>query len=764
MMATVAPPASDLERFVTLLWRPGDVREVRIPTPGRTDSGYFDSPAALVAAAKTVDGRENLYLTINPVNPALLSLAVNRLKSRVRTTTSDAQIVERRWLPIDIDPQRPSGISANESEREAALAVTRAVWVYLNDLGWPEPVTAMSGNGYWLLYPIELPNDAASKALVDGVLKHLAVRFSTTGVSIDTTVSNAARIVALIGTLKVKGDATADRPHRRSGLLRMPAELVPVPQERLAALAPPEDPVVIVPASGDRMPVGWVAKLLDDRGITYRVGVRGGITWYRLDRCPFHPDDDQGGDCGVGEDATGKAVSRCFHNRGSGKGWQDFKAALGLEGRTAAAPARQKTEPRPAKIVGEGIDAADLLALDLPPIRWIVPELIPEGTTILASPPKVGKSCFVYQVVVEAALGGSLLDRKVERGSALYLALEDGKRRGQARLRAALAGREMPRGFLEVRWDAHNIGEGLEEDVAAWLDGHPDAVLVAIDTLQKVRPQSSGKRGAYEVDVEDLGRLQTLFRDRRVALLIVHHARKDSTNDDFLASVSGTYGITGSADTIIVIRRKRIEAFGQIYVTGRDVEDAELSVRFDGLLWSSAPESLPESSFERTEVFRVIEAQGPIFPQAIADATGYSRQSVQNMATKLVDRGAVARTAGGYVVVPAVSLISDVSDVSDVSDTRDIGHAGIDVSDVSKTRANHASLISITDVSDVSDTRDIGDTTHARPREGPALTVVRDVVSSTVTCHFFNDHQTRHVRRADGSFFCPICQPEDAAS
>ena len=729
MIVVSLPPTSDLARFVGLLWRPGDVREVRIPTPGRIDSGYFDSPEALIAAVGPLDGRDNMYLTVNPVTPALLARAANRIKQRTRTTTGDTQVVRRCWLPIDIDPTRPSDISASEEEREAALEVTRQVWVYLNDRGWPEPVVAMSGNGYWILYPIDLPNDAASKALVDGVLKHLADRFNTPAVSIDATVSNASRIVALIGTLKVKGDATPDRPHRRSGLLRTPKELIPVPAEKLAELVPviaDSRPLVVV--SGDRMPEGWVAKLLDSAGVTYRTGTRKGRVWHKLDRCPFHPDDDQGGDCGVGEDADGKAVSHCFHNRGADKTWQDFKAALGLEtGTTTVIPSR--TPER--RVIGAGIDAADLLALDLPPIRWIVPDLIAEGTTIIASPPKVGKSCFVYQVVVEAALGGELLDRKVERGSALYLALEDGKRRGQTRLRAALAGREMPRGFLEVRWDAQNIGQGLEEDISAWLGTHPDAVIVAIDTLQKVRPHTTGKRGAYEVDVDDLGRLQALFRDRRVALLIVHHARKDAS-DDFLASVSGTYGITGSADTIIVIKRKRIEAFGQIYVTGRDVSDAEISVRFDGLLWNSAPASLAEASFERLEVFRVIEAEGPIFPAAVADKTGLSRTSVQNMVSKLVDQGTVARTTKGYVTGTGVTL-RVISDDSDDSPSR-----------------AHARTTNPDDSDDSVVTGVIEDTTHARGSEWAH------------PCHDYARHQAAHRRTPDG-WTCDACYPEDIA-
>jgi hypothetical protein len=734
MPATAVPPPTDLERFIEVLWRPGDVREVRIPEGRSVDSGYFDDPAVLVAAVQPLDGRNNAYITVNPVDPALLARSANRIKS-ARSTTSDAQVIQRRWLPIDIDPTRPSGISASEAEREAALEVTRQVWTYLNGLGWPEPMVALSGNGYWMFYPIDLPNDAPSTALVEGVLGHLAARFGGPGVSIDTTVSNASRIVALIGMLKVKGDATPDRPHRRSGLLRMPKEFVAVSPDQLAALTPPAPTTTVQPVhlpavitvTGDRMPEGWVGKLLDAAGVGYRPTTRKGTTWYRLNQCPFHPDDDQGGDCGVGEDADGKGLGHCFHNRGAGRTWQDFKGALGLA-MDVVRPFPGTQAPQPPRVVGEGIDAADLLELDLPPIRWIVPDLIPEGTTILASPPKVGKSCLVYEIVVEAALGGRLLDRKVERGSALYLALEDGKRRGQTRLRAALAGREMPRGFLEVRWDSRLIGQGLEEDMVAWLDAHPDAVLVAIDTLQKVRGQTSGKRGAYEVDVEDLGRLQALFRDRRVALLIVHHARKDSS-DDFLASVSGTYGITGSADTIIAIKRKRTEAFGLIQVTGRDVADAEIPVKFDGLIWSSAPRSLTESSFERQEILAVIESDGPIFPAAIADQVGLSRQSVQNMVTALVDNGVVARTTSGYVLtVTGVTV-----------------RTGVGVSDVS----GPSSSKHIPGVSSDSDIRDTGDT-RARAR------------GISVECSDYTAHQFDHRQTASG-WYCPICHPEDAA-
>ena len=320
------------------------------------------------------------------------------------------------------------------------------------------------------------------------------------------------------------------------------------------------------------------------------------------------------------------------------------------------APGAAQEAPRP-RIVATGIDAADLLALNLPPLHWVIPDLLPEGTTVLAAAPKVGKSCLVYQIAVEASIGGDLLGRRVTPGSVLYLALEDGQRRGQDRLRNALAGRTMPRGRLEVQWNANRIGEGLEDDIARWLDEHPDAVMVAVDTLGKVRPHSDGRRNAYEVDVQHMARLQDLFRDRPVALVIVHHARKESS-DDFLTSVSGTYGVTGSADTIIVVRRKRLEAFGSIVATGRDIADVDLSVEFVDGLWREAPGALSAASFDRTEVYRVIETDGPIYPQAIADKIGKSRTNVANMVERLARDGAVTRTGHGYVVT-SVTIADD---------------------------------------------------------------------------------------------------------
>jgi hypothetical protein len=346
---------------------------------------------------------------------------------------------------------------------------------------------------------------------------------------------------------------------------------------------------------------------------------------------------------------------------GSPKGY-DAADELGLADdlRAALLTVAKRIGPVPTDVAtrpAAGIDAADLLALDLPPLRLIVPGLLPEGTSVLVAPPKVGKSCLVYQLAVEVSLGGELFGERVASGSSLYFALEDGQRRGQDRLRAALDGRTLPRGRLEVRWSAPRIGEGLEQEIAAWLDAHPDAALVAVDTLGRVKPRGRDKGNTYDLDVDLIGRLQGIFRDRPVALVLVHHVNKGGY-DDFVAQVSGTYGVGGSVDTIVNISRKRAEAFGTISVTGRDIADGLLSVRFTDMIWTLAPEALAEGTFQRAEVYRTLEAIGPAFPKAIADRLGLERSTVQHMVGKLVDAGAVIRTPSGYTVSSSIPVHS----------------------------------------------------------------------------------------------------------
>jgi hypothetical protein len=139
--------------------------------------------------------------------------------------------VRRFRLLIDVDAARPAGISSTEEELQAALDGTRAIRDYLDGRDWPAPLFGCSGNGAHLVYGIDLPNDQDSTLLLSSFLQSLSDRFTSDGLTVDTTVFSAARISKLYGTKVMKGDHTADRPHRYAKIIEAPDQLEVVPIE-----------------------------------------------------------------------------------------------------------------------------------------------------------------------------------------------------------------------------------------------------------------------------------------------------------------------------------------------------------------------------------------------------------------------------------------------------------------------------------------------------------------------------------------------------
>lgn len=240
---TAADP-HEIRRALEIL-APAGVFEIRAPKaklnggrPG-TAAGYFDDHAAATAAAAKLSGTApGVYITLNPVGPALLARAANRVDPHAERTTGDAEITERRWLLLDFDPERAAGISSSDSEHAAALERATTMRAWLHERGWPAPVYADSGNGAHLLYRVDLPNDNETKKLIEAALKTLASRFDDDRVKIDTGVFNASRISKIYGTTACKGDPLPDRPHRMARILESPITLFPVDLRLLHALVP----------------------------------------------------------------------------------------------------------------------------------------------------------------------------------------------------------------------------------------------------------------------------------------------------------------------------------------------------------------------------------------------------------------------------------------------------------------------------------------------------------------------------------------------
>lgn len=212
-------------RTCRALFAEGQVTELRAlglaGRDGHSAAGWFNDAETLAREALAAEARhaEGIYVILNPVNTACLARSPNKLKPFQRTTTTDKEIIRRCWLPIDLDPVRPSKISASQSELEAARAKAVAINAHLeNERQWPRGLRAFSSNGIHLLYRVELPNDDDAKELIRRALLALSEQFNDDAVKVDTSVFNAARIWKLWGTISRKGASIPDRPHRRSFL------------------------------------------------------------------------------------------------------------------------------------------------------------------------------------------------------------------------------------------------------------------------------------------------------------------------------------------------------------------------------------------------------------------------------------------------------------------------------------------------------------------------------------------------------------------
>lgn len=237
-MLEVKDPFEVIVAIQNLLRKPGEVVELRIlNTKKGTVSGYFDNMEALADAARLYDGDvEGVYSTLNPVKRDLLARAHNRVEEWAKHTTSDADIERRRWIMIDFDPIRASGISSSDAEHETVIVLARKVKKMLRKAGWADPFLCDSGNGVHLLYPIDMPNDDYSRDLIKQLLGTLDWHYSDDKVCIDTSVYNAARICKVYGTQSCKGDDTDERPHRFSGLLEQPESVGVVSIEQIKAI------------------------------------------------------------------------------------------------------------------------------------------------------------------------------------------------------------------------------------------------------------------------------------------------------------------------------------------------------------------------------------------------------------------------------------------------------------------------------------------------------------------------------------------------
>lgn len=292
--------------------------------------------------------------------------------------------------------------------------------------------------------------------------------------------------------------------------------------------------------------------------------------------------------------------------------------------------------------LGTFFTAAELMQREFPEPRWAVPGLIAEGLNLLVGAPKLGKSWLCLNLAVAVASGGKALGKiDVQQGAVLYAALEDPARRLQSRLDIVMQGEPVPSG-LDFATALPRMPQATDV-IEGWLQARPHARLVIVDVLRKIRPLSDGRTGraAYDEDYDTLGALKALADRYSVAVVIVHHTRKTVDDGDVFNEVSGSTGLTGAADAILVAKRARNTAEAVLHVTGRDINEQEfgLSWSAQGCQWSllDEPVALATMGSTRRRVLDYVTEHPGSTPKDIAAGTGLALNTVQQNVRRMVN-------------------------------------------------------------------------------------------------------------------------------
>lgn len=313
-------------------------------------------------------------------------------------------------------------------------------------------------------------------------------------------------------------------------------------------------------------------------------------------------------------------------------------------------------EPEPqARPVGIASvrDLDNLLASDVKPIKLIIPDWLPVGATIFAGAPKTGKSYAALQMALAVGKGGKVFQRyPVEPGPVLYLALEDGDVRMFHRTRQLLGdGAGAPGVAYATEWPI--APEGGLAQIETWLQRTHKPRMVIIDTLKRFRPPSKG-RSVYEEDYDAISGLQRLSIGYGVAMLIIHHTRKAGA-DDIMAEINGSYGLTGSADTTIIVKRKRLSSEGAMTVLGRDIEDQTINLTFENVLWTATDARGVDvkTTEKRTQVLEAFRrAGGRMTVKMLSDVLDIDYDAAKQMMYRMLHDGDITRTGRGtYILV-----------------------------------------------------------------------------------------------------------------
>lgn len=334
---------------------------------------------------------------------------------------------------------------------------------------------------------------------------------------------------------------------------------------------------------------------------------------------------------------------------GPDKGVDDYGVKQGsiVKARKAIAALNQKSLIVP----DTGFSVIELMAMELPPIVWTFNNFLPTGLCLLSGAPKIGKSWFCLELCLSKALQMQALGQfQANPGGVLYLALEDTKRRLQDRLRMLLKGRKYPTNMrIEPEW-ATADQNGLFA-LRSYLDRNPLTNFVVVDTFAKIRGHINKNSQLYYDDYAAISELKKIADDYAISILVVHHNRK-SKDGDYFDQISGSTGLSGSADTVGSLSRVRSAgSMAELRMSGRDLEEKELGLEFekDTGRWICKGDAqiLRVTDTQSTILEELVKSDEPLSPRDLVIRTDINENTIKKALVKMLDVGSVEKVGRG---------------------------------------------------------------------------------------------------------------------
>lgn len=302
----------------------------------------------------------------------------------------------------------------------------------------------------------------------------------------------------------------------------------------------------------------------------------------------------------------------------------------------------------------DGETADKLAAMDLPPIKWAIPELFPCGLILLAGRAKGGKTTLTrnWGLAISGAFP-AMGNIEVETGQVLYLSLEEGRDIFRPKMLHMLQGAAAPKN-LEIFYEWPRIDDGGLERLGTWAAARTKRRAIFIDLWTRFSPASMSQadgRNAYEREYAAMMPLKQFAHAQNLAVFLLHHENK-------LGQISGTMAMSGAPDTLAMWKRGKGEIRGTLSLEGRQIEAHDLTIEYDK--GTSAIINLGEAAAIRTSDERISllaemrTLDTPATPNQLATALGKSGNAIRMLLWKLKKTGAVREVSGGkYVLADA---------------------------------------------------------------------------------------------------------------